>query len=52
MHSLLWRLPNPSGELRVLRVTMLYLALMPIIFVSLYGITVKDDGYGDQDALD
>lgn len=32
--------------------TLLYLALMPIIFVSLYGITVKDEGYGDRDALD
>jgi hypothetical protein len=30
----------------------LYVALLPILLVSLYGITVIDDGYGDRDALD
>jgi hypothetical protein len=30
----------------------LYLALLPIILVALYGITVKDEGYGNPDALD
>ena len=30
----------------------LYVALLPILAISLYGITVIDEGYGDQDALD
>jgi hypothetical protein len=38
--------------LRVPRMIYLYIALMPIILVSLYGITVKDEGYGNSDALD
>ena len=36
----------------MLKMTALYLALLPIVLVSLYGITVKDDGFGDTDALD
>jgi hypothetical protein len=30
----------------------LYVALLPILLVSLYGITIKDDGFGERDALD
>jgi hypothetical protein len=37
---------------RVLAMIYLYIAVLPILLVSLYGITVIDDGYGDRDALD
>jgi hypothetical protein len=46
------RLLDTRQGLRVLRMIYLYLALLPIILVSLYGITVKDEGYGQTDALD
>jgi hypothetical protein len=38
--------------MRVSRMTALYIAILPIILISLYGITVIDEGYGYRDALD
>ena len=46
------RLLDTSQRVRVLAMIYLYIAVLPILLVALYGITVKDDGYGDPDALD
>lgn len=45
------RLLDTSQRLRVPRMIYLYLALLPIFLVALYGITVKHD-IGDDNALD
>jgi hypothetical protein len=45
------RLLDTSQRLRVPRLIYLYLALLPIFLVSLYGITVQHE-IVDEDALD